>query len=169
MVCSSGNCQIIHWRLIHKQECQQLETHKSSSFPLAASIEEFGHGSGFYENLNNPYFGQNLKQTLRDRDPLDYLVDPLTGTTVSTTADINVFNNSQPPTLERRTSHKSNRESRRRDNESIYESSIEPCIESSDYKATNSPSSSMVSKEAFMRQKVYLFYFHILLAYIFVH
>lgn len=162
MVCSSGNCQIIHWRLIHKQECQQLETHKSSSFPLAFSVEEFGHGSGFYENLNNPYFGHNLKQTLRERVPLDNLVHPLTGTTASATADFSLFNNSQPTTLERRTSHKSNRETRRRDNGSIYESSIE----SSDYKATNSSSSSVVSKEAFIRQKVYLLYFDIQLAHI---
>ncbi|XP_058756939.1 ubiquitin carboxyl-terminal hydrolase 15-like [Vicia villosa] len=125
----SGNCQIIHWRQIHKQECQQLETHESSSFPLSFSVEEFGHASPFYDNLNNPYFGCNLNN-------LDNLVHPLTGTAaVSATADISLFNNSQPPTLERRASRKSNRESRRRDSGSIYESSFE----FSDYKAMITP------------------------------
>lgn len=162
MVCSSGNCQIIHWRLNHKQECQQLEPHKSSSFPLAVSVEEFGHGDGsyFYENLNNQFLGPSLKQTLRESAPLDYLVHPLTGTAAPTTADFSVFNNFQHSAFER-TSHKSNRETLRRDNGSIYESSIE----SSDYKASSSLSS-VVPKEAFMRQKVYLFYFGIQLTYI---
>ncbi|CAI8595321.1 unnamed protein product [Vicia faba] len=139
----SGNCQIIHWRQIHKQECQPLETHESSSFPLPFSVEEFGHASPFYENLNNPYFGCNLNQTLRAREPSDNSVHTMTGTVAaSASADISPFNNSQPSTLERRTSHKSNRESRRRDSGSIYESSIE----SSDYKATT-------SQETFTRQK----------------
>lgn len=160
MVCSSGNCQIIHWRLIHKQECQQSEIHKSSSFPLGISVENFGYGSGFYDNLNNQLFSHNSRLTFRESAPLDNLVQPHIGTGDSATVDFPLFNNSQPSTFERRTSHKSNRETWRRDNGSIYESSIE----SSDYKATNSPSSSVVSKEAFIRQKVDLFYFDIQLA-----
>ncbi|XP_057453733.1 ubiquitin C-terminal hydrolase 15 isoform X2 [Lotus japonicus] len=145
----SGNCQIIHWRLIHKQECQQSEIHKSSSFPLGLSVENFGYGSGFYDNLNNQLFSHNSRLTFRESAPLDNLVQPHIGTGDSATVDFSLFNNSQPSTFERRTSHKSNRETWRRDNGSIYESSIE----SSDYKATNSPSSSVVSKEAFIRQK----------------
>ncbi|KAK3218854.1 hypothetical protein Dsin_012824 [Dipteronia sinensis] len=35
----SGRCQIIHWREVHKQECQQLETTSSSSSPMDASVE----------------------------------------------------------------------------------------------------------------------------------
>ncbi|RDY06833.1 Ubiquitin carboxyl-terminal hydrolase 15, partial [Mucuna pruriens] len=115
---------------------------------MPVSVEEFGHGSCFYENLNNQFLGPTLKQTLRDSAPLDNLVHPLTGTAAPATADFSLFNNFQPSTFER-TSHKSNRETRRRDNGSIYESSIE----SSDYKAASSLSSSVVSKEAFMRQK----------------
>lgn len=139
----SGNCQIIHWRLFHKQECLPLETHNSSSFPMAFPVEEFGHGSAFYENSNNPYFGCNLNQTLRASEPLDNLVHPPTGTTAaSATVDFSPFNGSQPSALESRPSHKSNRETRRRDSGSIYESSIE----SSDCKATT-------SQETFMRQK----------------
>ncbi|XP_027341225.1 ubiquitin carboxyl-terminal hydrolase 15 isoform X2 [Abrus precatorius] len=139
----SGNCQIIHWRLSHKQECQQLETHKPSSFPLGISVEDFAHGSDFYENLNNQYFAHSL--TLRENAPLDNLVHPLTGTGAYATVDFSLFNNPQPSTFERRTSHKSNRETRRRDNGSIYESY--------DYKANGSLSSNVASKEAFMRPK----------------
>ncbi|XP_027927021.1 ubiquitin carboxyl-terminal hydrolase 15-like [Vigna unguiculata] len=143
----SGNCQIIHWRLVHKQECQQLEPHKSSSFPMAVSAEEFGHGNYLYENLNNQLLSPTLKQTLRESAPMDNLVHPLVATAAPATADFPLFNNFQSSTFER-TSHKPNRETRRRDNGSIYESSIE----SSDYKATSSLPS-VVSKEAFMRQK----------------
>ncbi|KAK7335029.1 hypothetical protein VNO80_26799 [Phaseolus coccineus] len=139
----SGNCQIIHWRLVHKQECQQLEPHKSSSFPMAVSIEEFGHGSYLYENLNNQLLSPTLKQTLRESAPMDNLVHPLVATAAPATADFSLFNNLQHSTFER-TSYKPNRETRRRDNGSIYESS--------DYKATCSLPS-VVSKEAFMRQK----------------
>lgn len=156
MVCSSGNCQIIHWRQIHKQECKHLETRKSSSFPLAVSVDEFSLGSGFFENLDIHLFGHDLKQTLRESAPLDNLVHPVTGAAASGTADFSQLNNSQVSTFERRTSYKSNRETRRRENGSI----CEPSIESSDYKATSSPSSSLASKEAFMN-KVYLFYFDI--------
>ncbi|KAK7244008.1 hypothetical protein RIF29_38825 [Crotalaria pallida] len=144
----SGNCQIIHWRQIHKHECKQLDTHKSSSFPMAVSVDEFSHGSGFYENFNNQLFGNNLKQTLRESAPLDNFVHPLTSPDVSATAEFPLLNNSEVSTFERRTSFKSNRGTRRRDHASICESSIE----SSEYKAASSPSSNVVSKEAFMRK-----------------
>jgi len=127
---------------------------------MAVPVEEFGHGSYLYENLNNQLLSPTLKQTLRESTPMDNLVHPLVATAAPATADFSLFNNLQPSTFER-TSHKTNRETQRRDNGSIYESSIE----SSDYKATSSLPS-VVSKEAFMRQKVYLFYFDIQLAYI---
>jgi len=123
---------------------------------MAVSVEEFGHGSYLYENLSNQLLSPTLKQTLRESVPMDNFVHPLVATAAPATADFSLFNNLQPSTFER-TSHKPNRETRRRDNGSIYESS--------DYKATCSLPS-VVSKEAFMRQKVYLFYFNIQLAYI---
>ncbi|KAL6952826.1 ubiquitin-specific protease ubp15 [Sarracenia purpurea var. burkii] len=36
----SGKCQIIHWRQVHKHECQELETNSINSSPLPASNEE---------------------------------------------------------------------------------------------------------------------------------
>ncbi|CAL0326465.1 unnamed protein product [Lupinus luteus] len=144
----SGNCQIIHWRQIHKHTCKQLETDKSGSFPLAVSVDEFSHGNGFYDHLDNRLFGHNLKQTLRENAALDNLIHPLTGHDASATAEFPPLNNSEVSTYEGRTSFKSNRGTRRRDNEFMGESSIE----SSEYKATSSPSSCVVSKEAFTRK-----------------
>ncbi|KAI3828151.1 hypothetical protein L1987_02248 [Smallanthus sonchifolius] len=37
----SGKCQIIHWRQVHKQECQLLEYSSSCASPNSASNEEF--------------------------------------------------------------------------------------------------------------------------------
>ncbi|KAI4323121.1 hypothetical protein L6164_022751 [Bauhinia variegata] len=145
----SGNCQIIHWRQVHKHECQPLEPDKPSSFPLAVSFEEYSHDSGlFYENKYSPLFSDNLNQTIKGGEAMDNVVHPLIGTDAST-VDHAFPNNSHVPILERRTSHKSNREAWRRDNGTMHDSSVE----SSGYQATLSPSSSVVSKEAFMRQK----------------
>ncbi|XP_020965084.1 ubiquitin carboxyl-terminal hydrolase 15 [Arachis ipaensis] len=146
----SGNCQIIHWRQIHKQECKQLETQKTGSFPLSGSFDEFSHENGFYESMNTQFFGHTLKQTPRESVPLDHLVPPLTGTAAPATSDFSLYNSSQPSTLERRSSYKSNRETRRRDNGSIHKSPIE----STDHKVASSSSSSVVSKDAFSGQKL---------------
>lgn len=163
MSCSSGNCQIIHWRQIHKQECQILETHKSSSSPLAFSVDEFSQGSDLcYESMNSQYFGHNLVNPLKENTSSDNLVHPQTGLGISATENC-AFNNSQISTLDRRASHKSNRETKRRSSETISDSSIDP----SSCKATSSPSSSVLSKEVFVRQKVCLFNFEIPLVYVF--
>ncbi|KAL8239339.1 hypothetical protein R6Q59_015906 [Mikania micrantha] len=37
----SGKCQIIHWRQVHKQECQHVEFNSSCASPNSASNEEF--------------------------------------------------------------------------------------------------------------------------------
>lgn len=158
MACSSGNCQIIHWRQIHKQECQILETPKVSSSPLTVSVDEFSQGNGLcYENMNSQFFGHNLVKTLKENTSSDNLVHPQTGIGASATENCAFFNNSHVSILERRTSHKSNRETWRRNSETIHNSSID----SSGCKATSSPFSSVVSKELFVRQKVCMFNFDI--------
>lgn len=158
MACSSGHCQIIHWRQIHRQECQILETHKLSLSPLAVSVDEFSQGSGLcYENSNSQFFGHNLVKTLKENTLPDNLVYPPTGIDAPATENCVLFNNSHVSTLERRTSHKSNRETRKRNSETIFDSSID----SSGCKATSSPSSGVVPKEVFMRQKVCMFNFYI--------
>lgn len=38
--CSSGKCQILHWRQVHKHECQLLEANSGCSSPKSASNED---------------------------------------------------------------------------------------------------------------------------------
>ncbi|PPR93511.1 hypothetical protein GOBAR_AA27167 [Gossypium barbadense] len=53
ILCSSGRCQIIHWRQVHKQECLQLESTSSSSSPSVAS---FGESALLGDNVNSQFF-----------------------------------------------------------------------------------------------------------------
>lgn len=60
----SGKCQIIHWRQVHKHECQQLETNSCNSSPMASL-----NGDSFYEkpllndDMNLHFSGYNEKQS----------------------------------------------------------------------------------------------------------
>ncbi|XP_054815494.1 ubiquitin carboxyl-terminal hydrolase 15 isoform X2 [Prosopis cineraria] len=147
----SGNCQIIHWRQVHKHECQILETHKLNSSPLAVSVDEFSHESGLcYENMNSQFFAHNLVNALNENSPSDNLVHPPIGIVSSAMGKCALFNNSHVSTHERRTPHKSNRELRRKNSETTYDSSTN----SSGCNATSHPSSIVASKEVFMRQKL---------------
>ncbi|KAI9073893.1 hypothetical protein K1719_044165 [Acacia pycnantha] len=147
----SGNCQILHWRNVHKHECQILETHKLNSSPLAVSVDEFSHMGGLcYENMNSQFCAQNLLSTLNENPPSENLVFPPIGITSPAMENCALFNNSHVSAFERKTSHKSNRETRRRNSETSYDSSTN----SSGCKATSSPSSVVASKEVFVRQKL---------------
>ncbi|KAI7752391.1 hypothetical protein M8C21_018077 [Ambrosia artemisiifolia] len=59
----SGKCQIIHWRQVHKHECQILEYNSSCASPNSASNEE-SVGEQFLssETLDFPYPESNFKQ-----------------------------------------------------------------------------------------------------------
>ncbi|KAL5989956.1 ubiquitin-specific protease ubp15 [Asimina triloba] len=57
MVCSSGKCQIIHWRQGHKQECQQPDTCNSNLSGSPAFSESSFISSSQTENPKNPLFG----------------------------------------------------------------------------------------------------------------
>lgn len=157
LVCSSGNCQIIHWRQVHKHECQILETHKLNSSPLAVSVDEFSHMGGLcYENMKSQFCEQNLVSTLNESSLLDNLDYSPIGITSPAMDNCAFFNNSHVSTIERKTSHKPNRETRRRNSETTFDS----YISSSGHKATNAPSV-VAAKELFVRQKVCLFNFDI--------
>lgn len=51
-VCSSGKCQIIHWRQGHKQECQQLAISRNLSLTV--------------DSVQSRPFMQNMKQVFRN-------------------------------------------------------------------------------------------------------
>ncbi|KAJ8754657.1 hypothetical protein K2173_010748 [Erythroxylum novogranatense] len=54
----SGKCQIIHWRQVHRHECQQLETTNYSSSPSIGSVEDFiPERVPISDGLKSIYFG----------------------------------------------------------------------------------------------------------------
>ena len=62
---SSGKCQITHWRQVHKEECQQLETYNFSTSLKAATIEETVHERVLVEDsMGSQFYGFGMKQTV---------------------------------------------------------------------------------------------------------
>ncbi|XP_048235147.1 ubiquitin carboxyl-terminal hydrolase 15 isoform X2 [Ricinus communis] len=73
----SGNCQIIHWRQVHKQECQQLETTSSCSSPKATSIQDsFPERGTVDDSLDKFYSRYSNKQVFVDNITSDKTVHP---------------------------------------------------------------------------------------------
>ncbi|KAJ7981952.1 Ubiquitin carboxyl-terminal hydrolase [Quillaja saponaria] len=147
----SGNCQIIHWRQIHKQECQQLEAHKPHSSHVAVSFEESLDERGLLKDtVNSQFFEINIKQTVTEEAALDNLNYLPIETAASAIDDCALSGKSQVSNVERRTSCKSNREILRRRSETTYDTSVA----SSGHKAANSNSSNKKnSEEAVIRHK----------------
>ena len=80
--CSSGKCQILHWRLVHKHECQLLEYNSSCSSPKSASNEEFvsvHEPVSFSENLEAQCFESNIEQIEHEKADLDDSPDSSSG------------------------------------------------------------------------------------------
>ncbi|XP_011044935.1 PREDICTED: ubiquitin carboxyl-terminal hydrolase 15-like isoform X4 [Populus euphratica] len=77
----SGKCQIIHWRQVHKEECQRLETTSSCSSPMAASCDEsIPEKLSINDGLDLFSLGYNSKQPAMDTGLSDNNVHPLTRT-----------------------------------------------------------------------------------------
>ncbi|KAI3679342.1 hypothetical protein L2E82_51475 [Cichorium intybus] len=65
----SGKCQIIHWRQVHKQECQFLEYNSSCASPNSASNEESVDEQFFFnEKLDSQFSESNFKH---EKSPSD--------------------------------------------------------------------------------------------------
>ncbi|TXG66641.1 hypothetical protein EZV62_007916 [Acer yangbiense] len=148
----SGRCQIIHWREVHKQECQQLETTSSSSSPMDASVES---SILLDESLNSQLFGYNNKQAGKEKPPSNNMnCHSLTSGAFPST-DCLTVDTFQMPMLERRivdkrVSHKPNREMLTREDTTVSDSHEEIPRTG----ATNSTSSNNFStKKAFTRHK----------------
>ncbi|KAI9184902.1 hypothetical protein LWI28_002313 [Acer negundo] len=146
----SGRCQIIHWREVHKQECQQLETTISSSSPMDASVES---SVLLNESLNSQLFGYNNKQAGKEKPPSMNCHSLTSGAFPST--DCLTVDTFQMPMLERRivdkrVSHKPNREMLTRVDTTVSDSHEEIPRTG----ATNSTSSNNFStKKAFTTHK----------------
>ncbi|KAM1244408.1 hypothetical protein ACFX1X_036200 [Malus domestica] len=116
----SGNCQIIHWREVHRQECLQLEPTCSSSSPKAVSFGESFHEKFLpNDSINSQYFGSKMEQILAEQAPADNIIYPSTSTGVPDMLDCSSVDTSQVSMPERRSvdkrvSRKSQRELRKK-------------------------------------------------------
>ena len=59
---SSGKCEITHWRQVHKEECQQLETYSLSTSLKVATIEETVHERILVDDsMASQFYGSGMK------------------------------------------------------------------------------------------------------------
>ncbi|XP_024980503.1 ubiquitin carboxyl-terminal hydrolase 15-like isoform X2 [Cynara cardunculus var. scolymus] len=123
----SGKCQIIHWRQVHKLECQPLEHNSNCPSPKSASNEEFvsvHEQVSLSKNLDSGCLQSNIEQNGHENAAFD-----------------DSPNSSSGVVLERRTSDKHNRrkfnrEISRREEISALDSSADTCSTSYDNKET---------------------------------
>ncbi|KAA8524077.1 hypothetical protein F0562_010492 [Nyssa sinensis] len=153
----SGKCQIIHWREVHKQECQQLGTNSRCSSPKPASNEKSIYERHFLDdNMNSNCFGYNINQPMDEKTPSDDIIRHSLRTGASATAACATVDTPGVSVMERRSidkqaSRKSNREMSKREDGAVLDSSDE----TSKTKATCSTSSDIFpSKEVSIRHKL---------------
>lgn len=154
IICSSGKCQIIHWREVHRQECLQLEPTSSSSSPKSVSFgESFDEKFLLNDSINSQYFGCKMEQILAEEAQADNIMYPSISTGVpAATVDCASVDPSQVPMQERkRVSRKSNRELFRKKVGIAFDSSEEA---SCGWTTQSTPSNVISSKDVFMEHKV---------------
>ncbi|CAK7351685.1 unnamed protein product [Dovyalis caffra] len=127
----SGKCQIIHWRQVHKEECQLLETTSSCSSPMATSYDEsILERLSINDGMDLFSLGYNSKQPAMDIGTSDNYVHPLTSTSASAALNLTATDSSQEAILHRRSAdkrllHKSTIEMLRRHEVAVFDSSEE--------------------------------------------
>ncbi|KAH8494149.1 hypothetical protein H0E87_020783 [Populus deltoides] len=103
----SGKCQIIHWRQVHKEECQRLETTSSCSSPMATSCDEsIPEKLSISDGLDLFSLGYNSKQPAMDTGLSDNNVHPLTSTGACAAGNCPATVTSQEAMLHRRSPDK---------------------------------------------------------------
>ncbi|KAK3027291.1 hypothetical protein RJ639_041112 [Escallonia herrerae] len=152
----SGKCQIVHWRHVHRHECQQLEYNSSSSSPWSASNEESIHEGLLLDgNMESRCFGYDMKQPRHVKAPSEDQIHPPISTVDSATAGCMSMDTSGVPVMERRSidkqlPRKSKRETLRREDGTVIESSEEASRRRSTYSTSYNVTP---SKEAYKRNK----------------
>lgn len=149
-LCSSGRCQIIHWRQVHKEECLQLESGSVASFEESA-LHNDDMNSQFLEYIN--------KQAAKEKASSDNINHCPTTTGLFAYGDCSTIDTSQgcapERSAEKRVSRKSNGEMLRREDVAIVDS----CEETIRTRSTSLTINSISSKEAFRRHKVLILRF----------
>ncbi|MFQ6620936.1 hypothetical protein Gotur_002619 [Gossypium turneri] len=139
-LCSSGRCQIIHWRQVHKEECLQLESGSVASFE-----ESVLHS----DNMNSQFLEYINKQAAKEKASSDNINHCPTTTGLFANGDCSTIGCAPERSAEKRVSRKSNGEVLRREDVAIVDS----CEETLRTRATSLPINSISSKEAFRRHK----------------
>lgn len=150
----SGKCQIIHWRQVHKQECQQLEPSSSCSSPRSAFCEESIPERFFSDNMNSHSVGYNSEHFMPEKVPSANTIYSSNSNGVCTTNACFPVDASQVPMAERRStdkrhSFKSKKEMLRREDGTKVDSS-----EEASRSRSTSSTKSMPSKDAYIRNKL---------------
>ncbi|XP_052178295.1 ubiquitin carboxyl-terminal hydrolase 15 isoform X2 [Diospyros lotus] len=82
----SGKCQIIHWRQVHKHECQRLETNSGGSSPMSTSNEDAVYAKLSPNGRMSPQvLGYNIKHLEDEKSSADDRIQHSTGTAASST------------------------------------------------------------------------------------
>ncbi|KAG5254802.1 ubiquitin carboxyl-terminal hydrolase [Salix suchowensis] len=103
----SGKCQIIHWRQVHKEECQLLETTGSCSSPSATSCDEFTPERLLInDDMDLFSLRYNSKQPTMDIGPSFNNVHLITSTGASASVNCPATDTSQEAMLHRRSTNK---------------------------------------------------------------
>lgn len=83
----SGKCQIIHWRQVHKHECQNLENNGSKASPLSGFNEDSFHENFLQdESMDLQFFESNVDQSCHEKISSDDIYRPPVSTVASPTA-----------------------------------------------------------------------------------
>ncbi|PSS05905.1 Ubiquitin carboxyl-terminal hydrolase [Actinidia chinensis var. chinensis] len=145
----SGKCQIIHWRQVHKYECQQLETNSFSSSPMAASDEE-----SIYERIllndrmSSQCSGYNMKHPEHEKTSADERIPQSISNGASAATVCTSIDASGVPMMGRRsTDRRVSRKSKlRKEDEAILDSAEEAS-------RSSFSCSTLSNKEAYIRHK----------------
>nr|GMD34969.1 ubiquitin carboxyl-terminal hydrolase 15-like [Ipomoea batatas]GME08601.1 ubiquitin carboxyl-terminal hydrolase 15-like [Ipomoea batatas] len=124
----SGKCQILHWREIHKQECQLLENNSNISSPKSALMEELPGRVSVDSNMSAQFVEYNSKQPKFEKDPSDHIIQSPISTPSSTGVACASIDPSESPlrqrrSIERRASRKGNKDAIRKAEGNILEGS----------------------------------------------
>ncbi|CAI9088940.1 OLC1v1023401C1 [Oldenlandia corymbosa var. corymbosa] len=102
----SGKCQIIHWREVHKHECQQVDNHFSNSSPKLSTESECQDRVSFDGKQDMQSLVVNFDKHVVEKAPLEKTSRPSLGSLPSAAAAGTKVDTSATPVSERRSMDK---------------------------------------------------------------
>ncbi|KAJ4981107.1 hypothetical protein NE237_031944 [Protea cynaroides] len=127
----SGKCQIIHWRMGHKEVCQQLEANCLNLSPKLASVEESFHERDLPNEYQDEIFqGNDIRCCMPASDTVDKPIHPSSNASAASTNTFTVDTCQvlmEKKLLDKHVLGKSNEETLRRDDAALLGSCEEVC------------------------------------------